>query len=397
MLVSSVDPRRASSRKIIAGLLPLVAVVFVLFLLTGIALPVLPFYVTRELGGSTLVVGWISSTQFAASLVSRLCSGRYVDRRGAKGAVLIGLTSAAAAGLFCLVSVAFRPILSLSVGALLLGRAALGVAESFVTTGVLAWSLAIVDARAAGRVMSYVGTAMYAALALGAPIGNMLYSAFGFPAVGLVTCLVSVVAWRRASQLRGIEPRHHEAEKVTKVIRAVWIPGLGLACSSFGFAAMTAFVGLLFSERGWQPVWLPFTAFSAAFMTARVFLGHLPDTLGGAGVAIVCVLVEGSSLSLVGFANGPTVAVLGAALTGLGYSLVYPGLGVEAVARTPPGSRGSVMGGYTAFLDLALGIAGPMLGVVGNHAGLNVVFFVSAIFVSLALIPSATFVVRPRN
>jgi MFS family permease len=395
--VSSVDPRQECSSRIIAGLLPLVSVVFALFLLTGIALPVLPFYVTRELGGSTLVVGWISGTQFAASFVSRLCSGQYVDRRGAKGAVLFGLISAAAAGLFCLVSVAFRPMPSLSVGALMLGRASLGVAESFVTTGVLTWSLAIVNPRAAGRVMSYVGTAMYAALALGAPVGNMLYSAFGFPAVGLITCVVSVVAWRGASQLRGIVPRYHEAETVTKVILSVWLPGLGLACSSFGFSAMTAFVGLLFAERGWQPVWLPFTAFAAAFMTARIFLGHLPDRLGGARVAIICVLVEGSSLSLVGLAHSATIAVLGATLTGLGYSLIYPGLGVEAVARAPHGSRGSVMGGYTAFLDLALGLASPMLGVVGNHAGLNVVFFISAMFVFSALIPSVTFLVKPRS
>src|SRR5437870_5351043 len=47
----------------------------------------------------------------------------------------------------------------------------------------------------------------------------------------------------------------------------------------------------------------------------------------------------------------------GAALTGFGYSLVYPGFGVKAVRRVPPQSRGLAMGAYTVFLDVGLGSA----------------------------------------
>lgn len=42
------------------------------------------------------------------------------------------------------------------------------------------------------------------------------------------------------------------------------MPGLALAVSRVGFAAVTTFVALLFARRGWEPAWLAFTALSIA-------------------------------------------------------------------------------------------------------------------------------------
>jgi predicted MFS family arabinose efflux permease len=78
------------------------------------------------------------------------------------------------------------------------------------------------------------------------------------------------------------------------------------------------------------------------------------------------------------------VAATGAALTGFGYSLVYPGLGAEAVRRAPPQSRGLVMGIYTAFLDVALGLGSQALGLMAGWAGLGSVFLTSSVIVLCA-------------
>ena len=98
-------------------------------------------------------------------------------------------------------------------------------------------------------------------------------------------------------------------------------------------------------------------------------------------VALLFVLIETAGLGLMGLASSAGAAAVGAALTGLGYSLVFPGLGVEAVRRAPPESRGVAMGAYTACLDLALGISGPVLGMIANHAGFAAAFLVSALLV----------------
>jgi hypothetical protein len=39
------------------------------------------------------------------------------------------------------------------------------------------------------------------------------------------------------------------------------------------------------------------------------------------------------------------------------------------------------MGAYTSFLDLSLGLTGPVLGLVADHAGLSAVFLVSTLVV----------------
>src|SRR4051794_1420034 len=71
----------------VAALLPIMGVVLVAFLGIGLALPVLPLHLHRDLGFSTFVVGLVTGSQFGAALISRVWSGRYADRRGAKRAV----------------------------------------------------------------------------------------------------------------------------------------------------------------------------------------------------------------------------------------------------------------------------------------------------------------------
>jgi MFS family permease len=165
------------------------------------------------------------------------------------------------------------------------------------------------------------------------------------------------------------------------VLRAVWLPGLGLAISGVGFGAITTFTTLLYLERGWGSAWIALSVLSLGFMAGRTTFGHLPDRLGGAKVALVCVIIESAGLATIWLAPWPPVALAGVALSGLGYSLVYPGLGVEALRRAPAHSRGLAMGTYTAFLDLSLGVSSPALGWVAGRTGLGGVFLAGSIVV----------------
>src|SRR5437879_1706534 len=68
----------------VAALLPIMGVVFIAFLVVGLAMPVLPLHVHHGLVLGTFVVGLVAGSQFAASLVSRVWAGRYADIRDAQ-------------------------------------------------------------------------------------------------------------------------------------------------------------------------------------------------------------------------------------------------------------------------------------------------------------------------
>ena len=376
------DTQRTAQHSVTA-LLPILGVVFVAFLIIGLAMPVLPLHVHQGLGLSTFIVGLVVGSQFAASLISRLWAGQHADSRGAKHAIVTGLVVSALAGLLYLISLRLVSEPAISVTILLLGRALLGAGESFIITGAQSWGLALAGPQNTGKVLAWMGTAMYAAFALGAPAGTILYGSHGFTAIALATALGPLAALLLVARLRRVAPTARSRPALSKVVAAVWLPGAGLALSSVGLGAVTAFVALLFAARGWT-VWPAFTTFAVAFLFARVVFGHLADRIGGAKVALVSVLIEAAGQALIWLAPWSALALIGAALTGFGYALAYPSFGVEAVRRAPAQSRGLAMGAYTAFLDVALAVASPGLGLIASATDLSTVFLASTLVVLCA-------------
>ena len=67
--------RTAGQDRSVAALMPIMAVVFIAYLVIGLAMPVLPHHVHLDLGLSTFVVGLVSGSQFAASFFSQCALG----------------------------------------------------------------------------------------------------------------------------------------------------------------------------------------------------------------------------------------------------------------------------------------------------------------------------------
>jgi len=376
---------------------PIVLAVFVSFMAIGIALPVLPLHVHGSLGLSTLVVGVVAGAQFLAALLTRAWAGGLCDTRGSKRAVMAGFVLAIASPLAYLASLSMVAQPQASVSMLLAGRILLGAAESLIVTGALSWGVGLVGPQNAGKVMAWVGIAMYGAYAAGAPAGMAVYQQHGFDGIAMAGMLAPILALLLLLNVPGLPPASTRRIPFYKVLGAVWWPGMGLAFSSVGFGVITAFISLLFAAREWGSPSLAFTAFGAAFIGARLLFGHLPDKLGGAKVALVCVLIEVLGQLCIWQAQAPSLVYLGAALTGFGYSLAFPGFGVEAVRRTPPQSRGAAMGAYVAFLDISLGLTGPLAGALAGQYGVSAVYLAGCGAVSCALAIAVRLLKQPTT
>lgn len=370
-----------------AGLTPILIAVFAGFLVTGLALPVLPLHVNDDLGFGPVVIGIVAGAQFAAAVASRILAGTIVDRRGGKTAVLIGIAAAVLSGLLYLLSQMAMGTALVSLVVLILGRAVLGGAESLIITGGIGWGLSLVDERQAGKVISWVGTAMFVALAIGGPLGSVLYAHFGFAAIGVATMVLPMLAAFPLIKMAGNKPASTARPGGWKDVAGfVLLPGFGVAFSSMGYGAVFSFSSLYLSSNRWQPVWLAFSAFSLALIVVRLVASDWSDRYGGSRVAFWSVLVQ--ALGLVVMAIAPNVATVtaGAAISGAGYALVFPALGAEAVRDAPASSRGLAMGLYTVFVDVAMAVGGPLMGWIAGMSDLATAYLASAAIVTCSAV-----------
>jgi predicted MFS family arabinose efflux permease len=301
----------------------------------------------------------------------------------------MGLVVASASGVAYLGSLALIGSPTASLGVLLLGRILLGCGESLFITGALSWGIVLVGPRNAGKVMAWVGMAIYGAYAAGAPIGTLIYSRHEFTGIAVATIVIPLLALGVIVPARSAPVAPAQRVPFYKVLGTVFMPGLGVGLCCVGFSVISTFIALLFAAKNWGSASLAFTAFGAAFILARIFFSHLPDQIGGAKVAFVSVLIEIAGQLLIWQANSVMIAYAGAALTGAGYSLAFPGFGVEAVRRAPPQSRGAAMGAFVAFADLSLGITGPAAGAIAGAAGVNAVYLAGAFAVLLSAFVAA--------
>lgn len=360
-------------------LLPFMLTVFVGFFAMGMALPVVPRHVHETLGQGTLAVGIVMGSQYlSALLVGRMWAGDTTDGRGPKGAALFGLAAAFGVAALYLASVPFTAAPAKSLAIVLAARLLTGVAESFIITSTMAWGFTRMGPAHAGKVFGWMGVALFAGFAAGAPAGMALHGQFGFAGVAIAMLLVTLAGFVFTSVLEGVAPGNLPRLPFYKVLGAVRLPGLGLTFCSIGYAMITAFAVLLFAQRGWGGGALAVTFMGVGFIVTRMLFGHLPDQVGGARAAFFFLIAEAIGLALIWGAPHPAVAWLGAALGGGGYALGFQGFGVEAIRRAPVQSRGSAMGAYIVFQDAAMGLAPPLGGALARAAGLEAVYLLAA-------------------
>jgi MFS family permease len=352
----------------------IIAALFCGYLAVGLPLPVLPLFIHDKLGFSTLVVGLVIGVQFLATVLTRGYAGRATDSHGGKRSALQGAVVCALAGLLYLIAAEPRLPPAASLAIVVIARLAAGFGEGQLVTGCVSWSIASVGPQRAGMSMSWTGIAMFAALAIGAPVGMALYQAFGLE-VAMSACIVApMIAVLIAQRATSYDSPGGQRLPFYLVVGQIWREGLGLMLQGVGLSGLTAFASLYFAAQAWGHAGLVMTAFGIGFIFVRAVLGNLPDKIGGYRVALWSLIVEALGQVSVWGAPHEIIALAGALVTGLGCALVYPALGVEALKRVVPANRGSAMGAFSAFLDIAYGLAGPAAGLIAGRFGYAAVY-----------------------
>jgi MFS family permease len=362
------------------------AVTFCGVLAVGSVLPVLPRYVHGPLDSGDVAVGVVIGAYAITGLLLRPVAGRLADTRGRKPMVLGGAMLVAVGGLLYLPS--------LGVAGLVLARMVLGAGEGTVYTAGSAWIVDLAPDARRGRVLGLYGLAVWGGLSLGPLVGEVLFDLGGYTTVWIFSAVVPVVGALIAVTARDPFVPLDQAEPHPLIAPEAVGPGLAIALASVGYAAVATFIVLHLEARGISQGATVFAAFAAMIVIARLILGHLPDRVGAAPVAIAATLGEAAGLGLIAVAQSLPVALAGGMLMGGAFSLLNPALMLIALGRVSQQARGAAMGTYTAFFDLGVGLGAPLAGLVAALAGYEAAFFFAA---AVSVAAAVTVLVQARS
>lgn len=126
--------------------------------------------------------------------------------------------------------------------------------------------------------------------------------------------------------------------------------------------------------------------FGACYVLTRIFFASFPDKYGGFKIAFLSLIIEVAGQLLIWTSASKTLAIIGCGMTGVGFSLVFPALGVLAIQKVKPQMRGTALGAYVAFVDLSLGLAGPIAGLIAGWFDYQTVYLFGGISCIVSMI-----------
>jgi MFS family permease len=342
------------------------------FLAIGAALPVLPGYVRGPLHGSDLAVGVVVGAFAITAVVCRPLAGRQADQRGRRIVLVTGALAMAVGGALYL--------LSSTVAALVAARLVVGIGEGAVYTAGASWAVDLAPEDRRGLALGLFGLSVWGGLSLGPLAGELLRSGVGYDAVWVLTAALPLAA--AVIALRLPEPARTggagEPGPLSFFPRAAYRPGIALALANLGYAALAGFVVLHLSARGIGGGATVFTAFAVAVFASRVVLSRVPDRAGARRTATAAGLLESLGLLIIALAGSLPVALIGAVVVGVGFSMLFPSLALMVVGEVGEDRRGSALGAFTAFFDIGVGLGGPLAGATASVAGYPAVFVLGA-------------------
>jgi MFS family permease len=338
----------------------------------GVILLALPLYVSDELEYGSIGVGIAMGSASVTAILFGPPAGRIADRRGRRAMIFGG----AAVMVACYLALALEPSLPLVVVVRLFAGA--GEAAFAIAVLTVAADLAPIDRR--GEAMSLVTTASYLGLTIGPVAADFVLGDGRFALTWLLAAGLVVGAGAAVLPLSETKPEsEHEAPAGWLPPRSALLPGLLVLLALLGFGGFVAFAALYARELGFDRPGLVFALFGGVIVLVRTFGRKLPDRLGARSTLMLCFVNLGLGLATMGIWQAPAGLLVGTAIFAVGQALSYPAAVLLAMQASTEAERSAVVGGVTAFVDVALGLGAFVLGAVAAVTGYAGAFVVGSV------------------
>ena len=371
------DPISRPARPLLASpaFIVLAAAALAFFVAGGLILPVAPRFAKLALDADALGFGLSIGSFSIASLLCRPVVGWSTDRYGRRP-LLVGGALVTVAGV--LLHVVATDLLVFTVA-----RCILGAGEAFFFVAAIAAASDLAPDARRGEAISFLSLSLYLGIAIGPPIGEVVFAAGSYDAVWLVAAVVagaavalSLVVPESAPPVTGA--RSWRSGGGGLIHPAGVLPGIVILFGLWGMAGFFTYLPLYTPEVGMDGAGLPLTAYALVVVAFRTIGATWPDRFGAARLSGVALAVSAVGLAVIGFFPTPVGLLAGTLVFASGVAFTMPALLTLAVSRAPATERGRVMGTTTVFLDIAFGAAPVVLGFVADGSGYRATFLVSA-------------------
>ena len=360
------------------------------FLSLGVLVPAVPLYVEGPLHGGEVAVGLAVGMFSISGFLFRPWAGRLGDRRGRRpiivgGAVLVALS-------------VFGYLLANTPSVIVGLRFVTGIGEAFFFVGAASAVADLAPEDRRGEALSLFSLALYAGIGLGPILGEAAVEGLGFGAAWIAAASLATVA-----ALFGLaipETRvagGEEADGDQPLIhRGAIRPGVILWANLVAMAGYFAFLPLYAREAGLDGSRLMFLLFSVVVIAVRSAGARIPDRVGPRRTSLGALLSTAAGMLLLASWPGPAGVVAGTVVLAVGQALAFPALMTLALRGVPASERGSLVGTFTAFVEVSFGLGPVLLGVVAAGFGFRGSFLAGGVVAlcGLLLLPARTPVAR---
>ena len=333
----------------------------------------------KELGADEVQIGLIAALTAVASIAVRPPLGRSMDLRGRRGVILLGNA------LNVLVCALYLTVTAIDLWIYAV-RILHGLAEAMLFASLFTYAADCVPASRRTEGLALFGVSGMLPISLGGLLGDAVLARSGYAELFVAALIFAVLALLLSLPLRdrplggerGEPPRGVAAAAVQRDLLPLWWIGTVFALA---LAAVFIFVKTFVMETGVGSVGFFFTAYAAAAILLRVFLGWLPDRIGPKRVLFPALASLAAGFFTLAWAQDPVDVAAAGVLCGLGHGFVFPILFGMVVGRAREVERGAAMSIFTALFDVGVLIGGPVLGLVIRLAGYPAMYVTAALIV----------------
>lgn len=376
----------------------------------------LPLYV-KELGGSDVVIGWITGINTVSALLIRPFGGMIVDRFGRKGILLISLVIMMLASF----SYSFAPYVALILGIRFIHGLGWGTASTAAST----IASDIIPVKRFGEGMGYYSLSGSLAMAIAPGVSIMLFYAIGMEAVSyaatgmifLSLILSLFLNYQKVPRSKPstrtekggavtIDPELKKLEstadeqtskpRIKLFERTALFPSSLIAFVTASYGAVITFVAVYAASIGITDIGMFFTVYAVVLLVTRPFFGKMVDSNKTDAVIILGFICATVSLVLLAFASELWMFLTAGALLGIAFGSSMSGLQTMAVAFAPLERRGAANATYFVGFDAGLGLGSVVAGLVVTSLGYSVMYLVFATLPIIATIAYGVHIHRKK-